>query len=272
MVQTYRDQLIREKKTDPIYHALSRPHIVEEEAIQRAILFARRTGVHLHIAHISTKQGGDLLAQAKQQQLRVSGETCPQYLLLNEKAFSSPDGYLNLLSPPLRHAKDQQALIKYTQSMTIDQISTDHCEFSRESKGNGKLPFHQVTNGIPGIETSLPLMHDFLVNSNKITYPQLVQLMSTKPAQIFGLYPQKGSLQLGTDADLVIFDPKLRKGILPEELHYSIDWNPFTNFQVCGWPIITILRGTILCNNGEFTGPDNIGQFVKREHLRYKRK
>ncbi len=269
MVQYNRKQLIDNNKTDAIFHARSRPHLVEEEAIQRAILLARRTRVHLHLAHISTKQGGDLLAQAKLKNQRISGETCPQYLLLNEKAYTSPDGYLNLMSPPLRHTKDQQALINHLSVGTIDQIVTDHCEFSRDSKGGGKLPFHEVLNGIPGIETSLPLIHELLVNSRKITYPQLIQLLSTNPAKLFGLYPQKGSLQIGTDADLVIFDPKLRQEITPQTLHYNIDWNPYTNFLVTGWPITTILRGGILCNNGEFVGQPHRGVFLKRKHLNY---
>ncbi len=269
MVKSYREQLIRDNKEDPIYHAHSRPHLAEEEAIQRVILFARRTGVHLHIAHISTKEGGDLLAQAKQNNLRVTGETCPHYLLLNEKAYTTPDGYLNLMSPPLRHTKDQQALINQVQSGIIDTIITDHCEFSRERKGSGKLPFHQVTNGIPGIETSLPLIHDFLVNSKKISYPGLVQLLSTNPAKLFGLYPQKGSLQTGTDADLVIFDPSVRKTITPDILHYNIDWNSYTNFKVTAWPVNTILRGKILCEDGEFVGESNEGKFLKRDHLNY---
>ncbi|MHA2176177.1 MAG: dihydropyrimidinase [Candidatus Hodarchaeales archaeon] len=269
MIQYHRQKLIEDNKTDPIFHAHSRPHLVEEEAIQRVILLARRTGVHLHIAHISTKQGSDLLAQAKAENLRVSGESCPQYLLLNEKAYSSPNGYLNLMSPPLRHAKDQQALINHLQIGTFDQIVTDHCEFSRDSKGMGKLPFHQVLNGIPGVETVLPLMHDLLVNSRKISYPQLVQLLSTNPAKIFGLYPRKGSLQIGTDADLVIFDPMLRHGITPQSLHYKIDWNPYTDFQVTGWPITTILRGEILCNNGQFIGQPDGGKYLKREHMNY---
>ena len=269
MVKTYREQLIQENKTDPIYHAHSRPHLAEEEAIQRAILFARRTGVHLHIAHISTKEGATLLAQAKQNNLRVTGETCPQYLLLNEKAYTTPEGYLNLMSPPLRHTKDQQGLIHQIQSGVMDMVITDHCEFSRKRKGNGKLPFHQITNGIPGIETSLPLIHDFLVNSKKISYPGLVQLLSTNPAKLFGLYPQKGSLQTGTDADLVIFDPLLKRTITPDLLHYKIDWNPYTDFKVTGWPVSTILRGNILCENGEFVGSGNDGQFLKRAHLNY---
>jgi dihydropyrimidinase len=269
MVIKYRNQLIHDNKVEPIYHAHSRPHIAEEEAIEKVILFAKRSGVHLHIAHITTKQGSDLLAQAKASNLRVTGETCPHYLLLNESAYNSTDGYLNLMSPPLRHAKDQQALLNSIQYGKMDQIITDHCEFSREQKGNGSLPFHKVTNGIPGIETSLPLMHDYLVNSNKISYPKLVELMSTNPAKLFGLFPNKGSLQLGTDADLVIFDPLLQKKISPSELHYTIDWNPFTDFKVKGWPITTILKGTILCNNDEFIGPSNHGQFIKREPYKY---
>ena len=269
MVIKYRNQLIRDNKVEPIYHAHSRPHIAEEEAIEKAILFAKRSGVHLHIAHITTKQGSDLLAKAKASNLRVTGETCPHYLLLNESAYNSTDGYLNLMSPPLRHAKDQQALLNSIQYGKMDMIITDHCEFSRERKGNGLLPFHKVTNGIPGVETSLPLMHDYLVNSNKISYPKLVELMSTNPAKLFGLYPNKGSLQLGTDADLVIFDPLLEKKISPSDLHYAIDWNPFTDFKVKGWPITTILKGTILCNKGKFIGPSNHGRFIKRKPYKY---
>ena len=269
MVTTYREQLIRDNKHEPIFHAQSRPHIVEEEAIQRVILFAKRTGVHLHIAHITTKQGADLLAQAKASNLRVTGETCPHYLLLNESAYNTPDGYLNLMSPPLRHAKDQQALLKYIQFGQMDQIITDHCEFSREKKGDGSLPFHKIANGIPGIETSLPLMHEYLVNSKRISYSKLIELMSTNPAKLFDLYPNKGSLQLGTDADIVIFDPFLEKRINPSDLHYAIDWNPFTDFKVRGWPTTTILKGKILCNNGEFIGPSNNGRFIKRQPHQY---
>ena len=260
----YRNDLIQEGKTDPIYHAHSRPHLAEEEAIQRVLFFSRKTGVKLHLAHISTKQGSDLLSQAKIDGLKVTGETCPHYLLLNEREYKGPNGYLNLMSPPLRYAKDQQALMNRVQDRTIDQITTDHCEFSRASKGNGKLPFHQILNGIPGIETSLPLMHDFLINKYRLPYSHLISLMSTKPAQIFDLYPRKGSLMVGANADLVLFDPDIKKTITPEILHHSIDWNPFSGFDVTGWPVMTILRGHVLCENGEFSGPKNEGKFLKR--------
>ncbi|MHA1971926.1 MAG: dihydropyrimidinase [Candidatus Hodarchaeales archaeon] len=268
MVQKGRQELIEQNKKDPIFHALSRPHIVEEEAIQRIILFAKRAKVRLHIAHITTKEGSDLLLQAKQAGLSISGETCPHYLLLNEGAYKGKDGYLNLMSPPLRHTKDQQALLNSLKNKNIDQIITDHCEFSRESKGNGKLPFDKVTNGVPGIETSLPLMHDLLVNKNNFSYPELVNLMSTNPAKNFGLYPQKGSLEIGTDADLVIFDPKLEKTITPETLHYNIDWNPYTGKNVTGWPVMTILRGQVLTDHDTFVGSKTNGKFVRRSLIK----
>ena len=107
------------------------------------------------------------------------------------------------------------------------------------------------------------------MNSKKISYPGLVQLLSTNPAKLFGLYPQKGSLQMGTDADLVLFDPTMSKTITPDILHYNIDWNPYTNFQVMGWPVMTILRGEVLCENGKFVGPTNGGKFQKRDHVNY---
>jgi dihydropyrimidinase len=264
MILHYRNEFINEGKTDPIYHAHSRPHIVEEEAIKRVLLFAKKTGVKIHLAHITTKEGSDLLYLAKQKGLNVTGETCPQYIILNERAYEGHEGYLNLMSPPLRHAKDQQGLMIRIKDGTLDQIVTDHCEFSRANKGNGKLPFHEVANGIPGIETSLPLTHDWLINKQKLPYPLLIELMSTRPAKNFGLYPQKGSLMIGTDADLVIFDPNLEKTISPEMLHHSIDWNPFTGLKVKGWPMITLLRGQILFENSEFVGPPNEGRFLKR--------
>ncbi|MFX0050901.1 MAG: dihydropyrimidinase [Candidatus Hermodarchaeota archaeon] len=272
MILHYRNELINEGKTDPIYHAHSRPHIVEEEAIKRVLLLAKKTGVKIHLAHITTREGSDLLSWAKQKGLNVTGETCPHYLIFNERAYEGHEGYLNLMSPPLRHAKDQQGLMIGIKDGTLDQIVTDHCEFSRVTKGNGKLPFHEVANGIPGIETSLPLMHDWLINKQKFPYPLLIKLMSTRPAKNFGLYPQKGSLMIGTDADLVIFDPNLEKTISPEMLHHSIDWNPFTGLKVKGWPIITLLRGQILFENGEFVGPPNEGRFLKRPTKGYQPK
>jgi dihydropyrimidinase len=264
MVVNYRNQLIREEKKEAIYHAQSRPHLAEEEAIQRVLLLAEKTRVKLHLTHITTKEGSDLLSKAKNYHQRVTGETCPHYLLLNERAYKGPEGYLNLMSPPLRFAKDQQALKNRVKDGTIDIIVTDHCEFSRKSKGNGLLPFHEILNGIPGIETSLPLMYDLLCNNYGMSYPQLVNLMSTKPAHIFGLYPQKGTLMIGTDADLVIFDPHLSKTITLEELHYSIDWNPYQGVKVNGWPVMTILRGQIIARDGDFVGQPNSGKFLKR--------
>ncbi len=265
IVQQGIQQMIDEGKLDPIHHAESRPHIAEEEAIQKALLFVQKTKAKLHIAHITTKEGSDLLRTAKQQDMRVTGETCPHYLLLNEKAYMAEDGYLNLMSPPLRYAKDQQALVNRIKDGTIDLIVTDHCEFSRKSKGNGNLPFYKVLNGIPGIETSLPLMYDLLINKYKMDITKLITLMSTNPAKLFGLYPQKGSLQVNTDADLVIFDPSIEKTIRPEILHHNIDWNPYSGMKVKGWPIATILRGQILCENGEFIGPKKAGKFLARQ-------
>ncbi|MFX0066701.1 MAG: dihydropyrimidinase [Candidatus Hermodarchaeota archaeon] len=259
-----RDKMIQEGRTSPIEHARSRPNFVEAEAIQRILLLAKATSARVHIFHISTEEGSRFLAETKRILPNVTGETCPHYLLLDESAYTGVNGYLNLMSPPLRTYKDRRALLHRIFDETFDLIVTDHCEFSRESKGLGKLPFHEVLNGVPGIETSLPLMHDHLVNQHGLTYPHLIRLLSTNPAKIFGLYPKKGNLSIGADADIVIFDPKREVTITADQLHYDIDWTPYEGQRVTGWPISTISKGQVIVADDEFHGKAGDGRYLKR--------
>lgn len=263
-VRLEREMLVREGKTDPIYHAYSRPNFVEAEAIQRILLLAQTTGAKTHIFHVSTKEGVEAIRQAKLKSSFVTGETGPHYLLLTEDAFRQKDGYLTLMSPPLRKEDDQESLHSGLLDGTLDNVITDHCEFSRERKGGGTLPFHKVTNGTPGVETSLGLTHDLLINKLDSNYPTLVRLMSTNAARIFGLYPQKGNIMIGADADVVIFDPRKEFTITPEALHYAIDWNPYTGRTVVGWPETTILRGDIIVDGDSFLGKAGQGQYLHR--------
>lgn len=264
LVQYLRENLVKEGKTDPKYHYDSRPNFVEAEAIQRLIILAKETNARIHIFHISTKEGVQSLADARTNYDKITGETCPHYIVLDKSAYKGPRGYLNLASPPLRNMDDVKILKEHIISKNIDTIVTDHCEFSRESKGNGKLPFHKVANGIPGIETNLPLMNDLLINNMKLSYQRLAELLSTNSAKIFGLYPQKGTITVGSDADLVIFDPKIEKKITPEILHSNIDWNPYDGKIVKGWVDKTILRGKIIVDNEEFLGKKGEGKYLKR--------
>ncbi|MFX1512670.1 MAG: dihydropyrimidinase [Promethearchaeota archaeon] len=262
-----REKLIKEGKIEPIYHAKSRPNFVEAEAIQRILFLAKLTGVKTHIFHVSTKEGIELLVRAKKKNTNITGETCPHYLLLNEEAYAGEKGYLNLMSPPLRSDNDRQAILHQVLDGNVDLIVTDHCEFSKESKGLGKQPFHQVLNGIPGVETSLALMHEYLINRHNLSYPRLINLLSTNPAKIFGLYPQKGSLVIGADADLVIFDTKKEITIASDNLHYEIDWNPYEGEKVKGWPVKTIVRGKVIVDDGEFYGKKGAGKYLRRSPI-----
>jgi dihydropyrimidinase len=264
MVVSGRQKYIDENRKDPIYHAMSRPNIVESEAIQRMINFIDETSVRGHIFHISTKEGGLIVENAIQSMDNLTSETCPHYLLLNDEAYKIRDGYTNLMSPPLRKVEDQYILQELVLNGAIDCIITDHCEFSRESKGNGKLAFHEVPNGIPGIETSLPLMHELFVNQLQMEYPQFSHIISTNPAKIFGLYPKKGCIAVGSDADLVVFNPTKEVTISPEKLHYNIDWNPYTGMKVTGWPEKTILRGKVIVDGDNFLGSTGQGRFIHR--------
>ena len=257
-----------EGKTEPWFHPLSRPARAESLAIKRMIGLAERAGdAPIYIVHLSTGEGLEIIRKAQGEGLPVFAETCPQYLVLSDERYREPDrgGLKYVMSPPLRKPADQDALWKGLQDSTIQTIATDHCPFFFSlKKQRGAEDFRSCPNGAPGVETRLPVIFSEGVAKGRITVERFVDLVSTTPAKLLGLYPQKGAIEVGADADLVIFDPKKKGTITQKSLHERVDYSPYEGLEITGYPTVTISRGSIVFQNGDFCGSKGSGRFVRR--------
>jgi dihydropyrimidinase len=271
LVEYLTDKLVEEGNEAPIFHARSRPNQVEEEAVRRAIAISRFAGGHLYIVHVSTRQALGAIEEAQDRGASVWAETCPQYLVLDESAYRTDDGIDYIATPPLRSPQDRDALWGGLARGSISTVATDHCPFTRAQKRSGGGGFHDVPGGLPGVETSLPLVYSRGVRSGLLTPNQLVAAMSTNPAKIFGLYPDKGSLEVGSDADLIIFDPQARFEITAAGLHMGTDFSPYEGLTGRGVVETTMLRGEIIAQNGQYCGPAGFGRFLHRRKFEPRR-
>ncbi len=242
----------------------SRPAICEEEAIARVGLIARRTGVTLRIAHISSAPGLEAARAARRAGTRLIAETCPHYLLLDEGVYAREDAHLYAAMPPLRTTADNAALWNGIADGTINIIVTDHCPFTRAQK-HWTGSFLDLPYGLPGVETLLPLMYSNGVAPGRITIERLAELLSSGPARALGIYPRKGAIAIGSDADLVVLDPHKELTITAESLHMNCDFNPYTGRRVTGWPVVTISRGAVIVENGTFRGEPGRGKFIPQD-------
>ncbi len=269
LIDSLTERFIKEGKVQIPYHPQSRPGFVEAEAIRRVLYLTEITDSRIYIVHVSTGEGVQLISQAKGRGVMAFGETCPQYLLLTDEIYSRPDGYLYATAPPLRKDTDREALWKGLSMGALQVVSTDHCAFTRQQKEPGRDDFTKLPGGLPGIETLLPLTYHEGVAKGRIGLNQWVDLLSTNPARMFGLYPRKGTLAPGADADVVIFDPEKPVKISPTDLHYKVDYNPFEGINIKGWPQVTISRGRVVYRDGQFTGDPRWGQFIPRFYEGY---
>ncbi len=251
---------------EPKYHETSRPDYVEAEAIGRAIMWAQEGEGKLYVVHLSTAKGLDKIRQAQRQGYPIMCETCPQYLVLTKANYLEPDfaGAKYVMSPPLRSDADREALWKGLAAGEISNVASDHCPFSMDQKKMGIDSFAKIPNGAPGVETILMLLHSEGVRKGKITLEKMVEVTSQNPARIFGLQ-QKGAVQVGKDADLVIFDPNQRKKLSHTTLHTKNDYSPYEGLEVTGVPVLTMSRGAIVCDNGKLSGSQGWGRFVERK-------
>jgi dihydropyrimidinase len=243
----------------------TRPPICEGSAINQVIYLAERTGVHLHIAHITSALGIERLKRARDRGLPVSGETCPQYLLLNQEAFAGDDARFYSMMPPLRTPADQEALWTALRDGTLSLVATDHCAFTRDQK-QWRGSFMDLPYGLPGVETLLPLLYSEGVAGGRIPLVALPLLLAGGPARIFGLYPRKGTLSVGGDADVVIFDPDREWKISARELSMPTDFSPYEGRAVKGKVTATISRGEVIYEEGEFMGKRGRGRFVRGDN------
>ncbi len=264
LIDYFTEKLSQEGHLNISYLPQSRPNFVEAEAIKRALFWTEITKSRIYIVHVSTAIGSKLILEAKGKGVMAFGETCPQYLTLTEEIYKREDAYLFTCNPPLRKEEDRQALWEGLAKGALQVISTDHCSFTKEQRSVGKDDFTKLPNGLAGIETLLPLTYFYGVEKGRISLNQWVELISTNPAKLFGLYPMKGTLAIGTDADVVIFDPSKEVTIKAENLHYNIKASPYEGMLVKGWVDTTICRGNIVYRKGLFTGKKGYGRFIRR--------
>lgn len=258
-------RLLAEGKIEPKYHAMSRPAECEGEAANRAVRLAEIAKAPLLIVHNSCEESIFEIKVARDRGLPIMGETCPQYLLLSDENYEEPDfgGAKYVMSPPLRNKKNWDYIWKALKDGTLQTIATDHCPFFMEQKKLGIDSFSKIPNGAPGIELRMPVMLTY-GPKHGLSYERIVELTATNPAKIFGMYPQKGTIAVGSDADMFIYDPDKKVKITKDLLHENVDYTPFEGFDLEGYPIMTISRGEIVAENGKYVGKDGRGQFIKR--------
>jgi dihydropyrimidinase len=272
------DELVKKALLDgkkaPKYHALTRPAEAEGEATGRAIALSEMAGVPIYIVHLSAAHALAKVAEARTKGLPAYAETCPQYLFLSYDNYEEPGfaGAKYVMSPPLRPKWHQDELWKGLAADDLQVVSTDHCPFCMKEGYQG-LPkqkelgiddFSKIPNGAPGVETRLMLLYDGGVRQNRITLNRFVQLVSTTPAKLFGLFPRKGTVAVGSDADLVLFDPNASTTLSYKSLHMRVDYNPYEGRVVTGLPKTVISRGEVVVEGGKFTGRPGRGKFLKR--------
>ena len=252
---------------EPVWHARTRPPELEGEATNRAIQLARVAGSPLYVVHVTCKEAVEPIRRAREAGWKVWGETCTQYFRIDETFLERPgfEGAKYVYSPPARDASNHDVLWNAVRTDALSAISTDHCAFLWDGqKTLGADDFTKIPNGGPGLEDRLKMIHHFGVNEGRITLNRMVDLLATTPAKLFGLYPRKGTVAVGSDADIVIFDPAKRETISAQTSHSKADYNLYEGTEVVGAPELVLLRGNVLVENGELVASPGIGQFVRR--------
>jgi dihydropyrimidinase len=265
------DVLVRkalaEGHTEPHYHALTRPPETEGEATNRAIQLARVAGCALYVVHVSCEEAVEPIAIAREKGWNVYGETCTQYFFVDYTFLERPnfEGAKYVYTPPPRPKHNQDVLWNAVRTDVLSAISTDHCAFLWDGqKTMGKDDFSKIPNGGPGLENRLQMIHEFGVRGGRISLNRMVELLSTNPAKLFGLYPRKGTIAVGSDADIVVFDPEKQVTISAAAHHSKSDYNLFEGTEVTGSPEVVLLRGNVLVEGDELVAPPGIGEFVRR--------
>ena len=270
MIGWLTEQLEAAGLTAPRYHATSRPAAVEREATHRAISLGEIVGVPILLVHVSARDAIEQIRWAQGRGLPVYAETCPQYLFLTEDDLARPgfEGAKCLCSPPPRDKANQEFVWQGLRGGVFQVFSSDHAP-SRYDDPKGKkirgsdAPFRYVPNGVPGIETRLPLLFSAGVIEGRLDLTTFVALTATNPARLYGLYPRKGTLAIGADADIVIWDPARIDTITNDRLHHAVDFTPYEGMRITGWPEITISRGEIVVRDGAVVGAPGRGEFLR---------
>jgi dihydropyrimidinase len=262
-------QALAEGNTAPVYHALTRPTVAEAEAVQRAIAMAEIAGAPVYIVHLSSEDALNQVREARDRGLPAFAETCPQYLLLSiedQMPGKSFEEAKYVFTPPLREKKNQPKLWDGLKHDHLQVVSTDHCPFCfADQKSLGKDDFTKIPNGGPGIENRLQLIHHHGVNAGKLTLNRFVEITSTAPARIFGMYPKKGTIAAGSDADIVLWDPNAEHTISAATHNMRVDYSMFEGFKVRGNARQVYSRGELIVENGKYLGKTGRGTYLRRD-------
>ena len=257
--------------TNAKYHAWAKPALVEREAIQRVIDLSELVDVPIQIFHVSSEEGAEEIRRAQGRGVKVYGETCPQYLAFSAEDLDRPgqEGSKFLCSPAPRYKADQEALWKHIRLGTLGIVSSDHAPYQFDGpKGKGAIamdsPFSKIPNGLPGLETRMPYLLSEGVGKGRIDLQTFVAITCTNPAKLFGLHPRKGSIAPGMDADIAIWDPTLTRTVRNADLHHAVDHTPYEGMTLTGWPVTTLVRGTIVMDAGTRLAGPGFGQFQPR--------
>jgi len=267
LVARLQQQLLAEGKTGPEWHEPSRPESVEAEGTGRFATFLENTGATGYVVHLSCEKALNAALAARQRGVRLSVESVLPHLLLDKSLAERPgvEGMKYVMSPPLRAKSNQDALWNGLALGFVDTVGTDHCPFDLEQKFLGKDNFTTIPNGIPGIEDRVNLLYTYGVKRNRIDLERFVDCASTRAAKLFGLYPRKGTIAVGSDADLVVYDPSYRGAVSVKTQHTNNDYNGFEGLPIEGRPSVVTVRGKIQVREGQFIGDRHRGQFLKRQ-------
>ncbi|MBM7648618.1 dihydropyrimidinase [Bacillus ectoiniformans] len=262
------NEALEKGNTDPIYHALTRPPEVEGEATGRAAQLTGLANSQLYVVHVSCAEAVKKIAEARQKGYQVWGETCPQYLVLDQTDLEKPnfEGAKYVWSPPLREKWNQEVLWNALKNGQLQTLGSDQCSFNfKGQKELGKGDFTKIPNGGPIIEDRFSLFFSEGVKKGRITINQFVDIVSTRTAKLFGLFPQKGTIAVGSDADIVIFDPNQERTISVDTHHMNVDYSAFEGMEITGEPVSVLSRGEFVIKDKQFVGKPGNGQYLKRK-------
>jgi dihydropyrimidinase len=264
------EQLLESGMTAPRYHAHARPMLIEREATHRAIALAELMDVPVLIVHVSGQEAIEQIRNAQGLGLKIFGETCPQYLFLTAEDLNLEgfEGAKCICSPPPRDKSNQAVVWRALDNGTFHIVSSDHAPFRFDGVDGKKIrgelaPFNEVPNGIPGLETRLPLLMSHGVLKGRLDIHQFVALTATNAAKLYGLFPRKGTIAVGSDADLVLWDLTTPRIIQNSKLHHNVDYTPYEGIEVNAWPALTMSRGRVVWQDGVYHGQPGHGQFLK---------
>jgi dihydropyrimidinase len=265
VIQALVEEALRDGHVAPAFHALTRPALLEAEAIRRGIALAELAGGRLYVVHLSSDLGLDAVREARRRGLPVLAETCPQYLYLSEKRYQAPplEASKYVMSPPLRAPGARDALWQGLADGDVDVVGTDHCPFRLADKARGEEDFSRIPNGAPGIEPRMLLVYQAVVH-NRLTLERFVDVTATTPARVFGLGPVKGTVEPGADADLVVLDPAGQTTVSAASHHMRVDYTPYEGMVLAGAIRTVLARGTILLHGGKFSATPGRGRYLPR--------